>query len=304
MEDLNSFVAVVERGNFSNAARYLRLTPSAVSKTISRLEERLQVRLLNRTTRAVSLTEEGRIYYERARALLDEVADLERTVQDMQTEPTGTLRITATPTFGSSILLDVLHDYRKQYPDIRFDIDLSTEARDIVAGGIDIALREGGIADSRLVARKLTDTRFLACAPPGLFNEKNRPKNIREFFEHDSVLYINQRTEEIARSLFGDDVSLSDINLRMQLNNFNAQREAVKKGLGVSLLPCYFVQQDVKAGLIDVVPGLNIPNRPIYLVYPHRKHNSPKVRSFIDYILAYFEDVRREMEPTLRVVNG
>ncbi len=303
MDDLRCFVAVVEQGNFSSAARQLGMTPSAVSKVVSRLEERLGVRLLNRTTRAVSLTEEGRMFHERSRGILEDLDDMERTVRDMQSRPAGTLRITTTPAFGISVLLDVIHEYNREYPDVRFDVNLAEETVDIVAKGIDLALREGLVQDSRLVARKLTDTRFLACAPPGWFADGGQPETLEEFFRLDSVSYITPRVEEIARRMFGERIDFSTINLRLQINTFHGMREAVKKGLGVSLLPCYFVEEDVLAGRLQALPHLQVPSVPISAVYPGARLLSPKVRTFIDFLVEHFAD-NPPVAERLRLANG
>lgn len=294
MDIYEVFVTVAECGSFSSAAKRLGFTSSAVSKQIGRLEKKLGVQLFARTTRSLALTESGNYCFEKAKDMIQKRREIESEITKFQHTPTGVLKITSSPAFGERQLIDIIAGFQKKYPEIIIDLSLTGVTEDIVKKGYDIAIREGQLKDSNLIARRLTGYRTVMCASPE-FCDTNNVRNTETALNNDLVLLNDQ---DIVRS-FIRMMGLQDRDFRhavLKLNNLSAIRSAVLAGVGTSFLPDFMVMEDIRCGrLVELEPDVAFPTRDVYAVYSsnpgvHGKKGAPgKVRSFIDYTVAYFQ---------------
>jgi DNA-binding transcriptional LysR family regulator len=284
LTDIAVFVRVVENGSFTDAAEELQLSRAAVSKCVSRLEERLGARLLNRTTRRLSLTEAGAALFEAGRAAIVQIEDAELMVSKLQDEPRGRLKVSVPVSFGMLHIAPALAEFLAQYPHIAVDMKFDDRIVDLVAEGYDAAVRISNLSDSSLVARKLAPERMVVCASPSYLAAHPAIETPEDLASHNCILYsylpaiwrfTGQDGEEIAVPVGG--------NLRV--NNGIAEREAAIKGVGVVLLPTFYVGDAIRDGRLKTLLGeYQAGELGIYAVYPQRKHLPPKVRAFIEFL--------------------
>lgn len=285
-EEMAVFVNVVREGGFSAAAKALGLSPSAVSKQVSRLENRLNVRLLNRTTRQLSMTDEGEAYFDRATAILSEIDELEAMVSDRRDTPRGTLRVSSSIAFGRHQILPMMPEFLNAYPEVRLQLSLSDNLIDVVQEGFDVAIRIAELSDSSLVARRLAVDRRIVCASPAYIEKFGMPLSPEALHDHNCLVVTNVPSMRDWAFSFGNTVRTVHVEGRFEANSGVAVREAALAGLGVAQLPAFMVAPDVRAGhLVSFLEDRIAPGRPIYAVYPHRRHLSPKVRVFIDFLV-------------------
>ena len=216
LDELESFVEVVSKGSFSQAARQLGISKSYVSKHISRLEDRLGARLLNRTTRQLTLTEAGQLFYDRCVMVLQELAQAERSVNQLQASPRGTLRMSVPVSFGVRFLSPLVATFRERYPELNVEVAFSDRLVNIIDEGFDLAVRIGKLSDSSLHARKLADTRNLLCASPGYIKEHGAPSHPSELRQHNCLRYAYQSTGNTWRVVHtenGEEAFLSEQEL-------------------------------------------------------------------------------------------
>ncbi|OUS26881.1 hypothetical protein A9Q99_16840 [Gammaproteobacteria bacterium 45_16_T64] len=287
MDIYEVFITVAESGSFSSAAKKMGFTSSAVSKQISRLEKKLGVQLFARTTRSLALTDSGTFCYEKACSMIQKRREIESEISRFQHTPTGTLRLTSTPGFGEYHMIDIIAGFKKKYPDIKIELTLTGKTEDIVKNGIDIAIREGQLKDSNLLARRLSGYRVLMCASPE-FHRQHNIVNAVDALDQDIVL-INDK--DIIRSFMRSMgmVEKSFRNEVMTVNNLGGIRKSVIAGIGVGFLPDYMVMDDIRAGrLIEIPLETVFPIRDVYAVYSSNQGAPGKVRSFIDYAVEYF----------------
>lgn len=280
------FVRTVEDGSFSATARAMSMSPSAVSKRISGLENRLGVRLLNRSTRRLTLTEEGRLFYERARRIADEVAEAERMVTSMGTRVRGVLRVTASVAMAKAHLLPIFPEFLKRYPDLRLVLELTDRPIDLVAEGVDVAIRfTEQIVDTSVVARKLLSNRRVICAAPA-YLEANGAPNSPEDLRHHNCLRLWTVSSWNEWVFDGPDGTRTlTVTGNFEANSADAVYHAALAGLGIARLSTYLVGRDLAAGrLVQVLPQYMQQKADILAVYPHRRNLSPKVRAFIDFV--------------------
>lgn len=292
LEGLPVFVRTVREGSFSAAARALDLTPSAVSKQIGRLEDRLSVRLFNRTTRRLSLTEEGAAFYERAGRILADLEDAAESISGLKAEPRGRLRITLPTAFGILHLLPALPDYLGRHPEVTLEIDLNDRFVNMVEEGFDLALRVGDLEDSSLIGRRLAANRRVLAAAPGYLAGRTAPQRPADLAEHDCLIYTYraQRHEWHLVDENGKECVVS-VAGKIETNNPMMMREAALAGLGVVLLPLWIIGPDLKAGrLRRLLPTHHWPDNAIQAVYPPGRHLSAKVRSFLDFLVERFAE--------------
>lgn len=287
------FVRVAEEGGFSAAARSLKLTPSAVSKLIGRLEDRLGVRLFHRTTRSLSLTEEGRAFKQRSVEILNEIEQAEAAVSALHDHVTGTLRITATVAFTRVHVLPLLPEFMSMYPDLRVELELSDRPVDLINDGFDVGLRlQEHMEDESLVARRLAINRRVICATPEYLKKHGIPKTPDDLLEHNCLVHSSL-------SAFNDWEFESEEGVRtlrpkgnFEANSAYALYEAVLAGIGVARLATFVIQPDLKAGrLKPVLTDYEHEKSSILIVYPHRRHLSSKVRVFVDFMVSRFTPV-------------
>jgi LysR family transcriptional regulator for bpeEF and oprC len=285
---------VVRTRNFTAAADALGVTPSAISKQISGLEERLGVRLLNRTTRSVSPTEAGQLFYQHCENILESIAEAERLVTDFDITPKGRLRITAMANFGRRELARMLHDFSLVYPDISFELYISDRPVDIVQEGFDFALRIGTQEDSRLIAKPVAKQSIMVCASPAYLEKWGTPLIFEDITQHRMLVISNA---EYARANWLREFeklhsfSINAVERKLTVNDIDLAYEACLQGMGITALPSYIAERHVRSGeLVHLFQNVEIPTRTINAVFPQNRYLSTKSRAFLDFVTSYFTD--------------
>ncbi|WP_263146180.1 LysR family transcriptional regulator [Pseudomonas sp. RIT-PI-AD] len=281
LDDALIFTRVVEYHSFTQAAQSLGMQKSTVSRRIALLEERLGVRLLNRTTRKLRLTEVGQAYYERCRQIMLDFAEAEQAVMQLQQEPSGLLRITAPIEFGQLFLGGVLGDFIRQYPQITAEVEITSRNVDPVEEGIDIAIIVGQPQDSTLIARKLFESRRRLYASPAYLIARGTPQVADDLSAHRAVLLPQDSPRHWP--LLGESVPC----LRaLSCNNITFAREAVIAGAGIAGLPVMISDAAVRRGaLVELLPQTRLPIGELYAVYPSRRFQAMKVKTFLDFLM-------------------
>jgi DNA-binding transcriptional LysR family regulator len=290
LDTLRSFRRVVELGGFSAAARDLGLSNAAISKHVAQLEGRLGARLLQRTTRRLSVTEAGQAYYERTARLLDDLAEADDAVSLMQAAPRGTLRVNAPMSFGIQYLAPVLPDFLARYPEVSIDLAMSDRVVDLLEEGFDVALRiRSGLPDSRLIAQKLAPVRRLVCAAPSYLARRGRPEQPADLARHDCLIYSLTDAPEVWDFEGPQGLVAVAVRGRLKANNGQALRDAALSGIGIIRLPSFSVAPELKVGrLVEILGEWRVPAHEFYAVYPTNRHLAPKLRAFVDFLAESF----------------
>lgn len=289
IDAMRAFVAVVVEGSFSNAAHILQLSPQLVSKYVSRLEEQLNIRLLNRTTRKVSLTEAGSHYFAHAQQILLSIDDMESQLSGLQQNPKGVLRISAPVSFALKHMAKLITDFQNRYPLVTIDLQLTDRKVDIVEEGFDIALRIGKLKSSSLVAKQIAPIRVVLCASPEYLKHHGTINNPEDLESHRYLHYshMNMDGKENIYQLLKAKV-LTQGN-EFSSNNGDVLVEAAIEGAGFVLQPTFIVSEAVSNGkLVIVLPELEPKRIGLYAIYAHRKLLPHKVRCFIDFMEGYY----------------
>jgi DNA-binding transcriptional LysR family regulator len=283
------FTRVAETGSFSAAARDLGLSKSAVSKRLAALEDRLGARLVNRTTRRLSLTEVGAAFHERAVRILAELEEAEQTVSRLHAEPRGTLRVNMPMSFGIRHVAPALAEFMARYPELRVAMELTDRRVDMIEEGVDLAIRIAELPDSSLIARRLAPARRAVCASPDYWKCHVRPRDPAELTGHNCLIYT-YLAEQREWRFKGPKGPLSvRVSGSLEANNGDALRDAALAGLGVYLAPTFIIGEDLRAGrLEEVLADYQDSRLSVYAVYPHRQHLSAKVRAFVDFLVERF----------------
>ncbi len=286
LTDIAVFVQVVDSGSFTAAAERLDLSKSVVSKYVTRLEERLGARLLNRTTRRLSLTEAGRVFYERSRKGLADIEDAQAEVSRLQGEPRGTLRINAPMSFGILHVAPALPEFLKRYPDVTVDMNLDDRKVDVIEGGFDVSVRISDLPDSSLVARRIAPCRHAIVAAPAYLERYGTPRAPEELRDHNIITYRYQESAlEWHFQTPGNKPVSVPVSGSLMMNNSLAIRAALLEGIGITRTPTFIVGEDIQDGrLTPVLRDYETSEVTIFLVYPQRRHLSPKVRAFVDFM--------------------
>lgn len=284
--DLNEvlvFAAVARAGSFSRAAVELGMPKSTVSRKVTELEERLQSRLLQRTTRKLSLTDAGRTYYDYAARISGEIEEAERAVSSLQTKPVGLLRVTAP--INVAFLSPIISDYLKRYPDVRLELLNTTRTIDLVEERFDLGIRAGALADSTLIARNLGSVKWFLVATPGYLKRHGRPRTPGDLTKRDCLLFSAGRSEvRIALTREGRTHELALLP-RLLAGDMDVLLTAATSGLGIALLPTFLCVEALRAGQLErVLRDWEAPEAPMHVVYPSSRHMSAKVKSFVDHL--------------------
>lgn len=292
LNDVAVFVQVVSSGSFTAAADKLDLSKSVVSKYVTRLEDRLGARLLNRTTRRLSLTEVGRAFFERSQRGLLEIEEAEAEVSRLQGTPRGELRISSPMSFGILHIAPQLPAFQLRYPELTVDMVLDDRKADLVEEGFDLAIRIGDLPDSSLVARRLGPCRHVVCGTPDYFARRGVPQTPEDLVHHAVLVFRYHDSPDEWRFTAPDGGYLRvSLTHRLRMNNSLALREAVLQGAGVMLTPSFVVGADIRAGrLTAVLTDYTAMEVSIYAVYPQRKHLSPKIRAFVEFMTEQIHD--------------
>lgn len=287
---ITAFARVVEAGSFVRAAERMGVSVSAVSRQVAELEAHLDVRLLNRTTRRLSLTESGQAFFDRSVQLLADLEEAEIAVTSASVVPRGTLRLTCSATFGSRHLAPAIAAFAARHPQMRFDVELSERFVDLVDEGFDLALRIGGAGGQNVVARRVGATRVLCCASPSYLERHGEPREPEELAQHAclSYEYLPTRNVWTFRDPKGGERSVR-IAGPVHSNNGRFLVGLAAQGIGISREPDFISAPDVRAGLLKpILQQFESPPLPIYVVYPSRRHLSAKVRAFADFLAERF----------------
>ena len=283
------FTKVVEAGSFSEAARRLGVAKSAVSKQISLLEEEVGVRLLNRTTRKLSLTEAGEQYYIHALKALEAAQNAVDCVAQLQGEPQGKLRIHAPMSFGHLHVSPLIPEFLARYPKISVDLILDDKSANLVAEGIDVAIQSGSLPDSSLLARKLAPGNSVVCASPAYIQKYGQPHHPTDLKQHNCLLFSYSNNASQWSFTNGKENYQVEVSGNYQVNNSEALKQALLKGCGVARLPTFIAGEDIKAGkLVNLFPSYKMPHKDIHALYVARQYLPEKVRVFLDFTIEYF----------------
>jgi len=288
MTSMATFVKVVESGGFSAAARALSISPSMVTAHVQSLEERLGIRLLNRSTRRVSLTEVGHAYYERCLQILAEMEDADRIAQALQSTPRGTLRLNTSIAIPP-LLAPVIAEFVALYPEVSINLTMTDRMIDLVEEGFDLAVRNMAVPDSSLIVRRVATYRFVVCGAPGYLAARGTPRWPSDLVHHNCLVY--------SQSVWGNEWRFDGpqgeqsvaVSGNLQANSDNALRLAAVHGQGLALAPSFLLIDEIKAGrLVPVLSEFLQTEHAINAIYPHRHHLSAKVRTFIDLLVKHF----------------
>jgi DNA-binding transcriptional LysR family regulator len=287
---MEAFVKVAETKSFSEAARRLRSSKSLVSRQISDLEAHLGVRLLQRTTRSLTLTEEGRAYHDQVTRILGEIDEANAAVSQSTVAPRGRLRVSAPMSFGILHVAPAVGRFLARFPEVELDLSLNDRYVDLIDEGFDLSIRVGRLAESSLVARKLAPFRMILCASPGYLERHGTPKSPEELKQHNCLCYsTNSLTPEWRLQKLDGSPWTVQIAGHLHANNGDVLRTAALDGVGITYLPSFIVGSDLQnAGLVAILSEYVPTDAAIYAVYPHSRHLSPKVRAFIDFMLEHF----------------
>jgi DNA-binding transcriptional LysR family regulator len=289
--ELVAFHAVVKHSSFAKAAEELSLSPSGVSRIVTRLEERLGVRLVQRTTRSLSLTEAGTAFYARASQILADLMDAEAEVQKATALPRGNLRMTASVSFGRHYISPLLEEILERFHELSIDLTLTNRFVDIIDEGIDLAIRIGSLSDSRLIARRLCSNQRVLVAAPSYLERRGTPSTPEDLSQHDCIIYTGfARAREW--KLIGPDGPVSvAVDGRVATNNFEVLGDAVRNGLGITVGPTMSVHNELESGaLVRVLDQYEFESSAIFAVYPSARQLSTKVRAVVDFLVERFGD--------------
>jgi DNA-binding transcriptional LysR family regulator len=288
---LRAFAKVVEASSFSEAARNLRLSRSAISKYVIELETELGVQLLHRTTRSASPTDNGRLYYERCVAILADIEEADLMVTQHQAAPRGTLRVNAPMSFGTLHLGKAIAAFMKQFPELHIHLILSDQQLDTVQEGFDVTIRIADMADSSLIARRIVPAHRVLCASPEYLRENRTPKHPSDLRSHELLSYDYLGTGVQWRLTGKDGDHWINVPWRLCTNNAEILRDAALEGQGIALLPTFIASRELRAGhLKSILTGYRAPELSVCALYPPTRHLSMKVRAFIDFLVERFSE--------------
>lgn len=285
--DFVEFVTVVGAGSFSGAALKLGASKSHVSKQISRLEQRLGVQLLRRSTRKLDLTEVGKVYYERCARIMDDIRESESIILETQSIPQGVLNLSLPNTFGEHFVIPIIGEFMLKYRQLQVNANISTRNVDLLEEGVDLAIRMGHIPDSRLVARKLCVTRWVVCGSPEYLANHGTPEHPNDLQKHLCLIFNLYGIFDNATWSFQSQKKLEKYPVHGVFcsNDGNALLSAVRKGVGLAYLPEFFFAEELANGsLRRVLDDWSLPTV-ISAVYPYSRHLSQKIRMLIDFML-------------------
>lgn len=290
--EMEAFATVVDQGGFTDAAKKLGISKSAVSKHVSALEARLGARLLNRTTRRVSPTEIGLAYYDRARQVLNDAGEADSIVTAMQVAPSGQLRVSVATDFGVKHVSPIIGEFLAQYPEISVTVVLNNRYVELVSEGFDMAIRVGEREEGDLRTRKLSETALRMIASPDYFDRFGRPTRIDDLNAHQ-LLHYSTRSSDNVWTLTAPSGERRKVRTTgaLSVNDGQSLLNAAIAGLGIAYLPCFLYADALRAGQVEeAIPALPVDRQGIFAVYPPGRFTQPKVRAFVDFLVTKFGD--------------
>lgn len=290
-DDYLIFYHLIEQGSFSKAADIVGLTKSVVSKHITRLEQELGVQLIYRTTRKLTLTEAGKVFFEHAQSIHQSVQQAENAMNGLGDSLSGSIRISVPTISGELILSEAIADFSEQYPDIHIHMDLDNNFVDLIEDGFDLAIRTGALQDSSYIARRLVEAQWVICAAPSYLAKRGTPKKPTDLEQHNCLAYSYQETganDWLFKS--GDDVYTLKVQGNFSTNNAAALRKAALFNLGLIYVPKVLVAEDLAAGsLVEVLQHQVGKSLGIYAIYPYTKLQPAKVKLLIEHLYQFYQ---------------
>ncbi|SIT46848.1 Transcriptional regulator [Paraburkholderia piptadeniae] len=286
-EAMEIFTRVVDANSFSKVSEMLDLPRAKVSRTIQALEEHVGVRLLNRSTRQVSVTEDGALFYERCVRILAEVADAESSLSNKRESPTGTVRVDTSGTLARALLLPSLEDFYQRYPQIDVRLGLADRNIDLIQDGVDCVIRMGMLEESSLVAKRIGNARIVTCASPAYLERHGTPKTLEELSHHQAVNYVSARSGRTFPFEYsvGGEVVRVQMKSVLAVNDGSVYINAGALGHGIIQPSRFMVADLIKQGALrEILSEYNIPSTPLSVVYPHRRNLSSRLRAFVDWV--------------------
>lgn len=293
LEDMETFIRVVEAGSISGASERMGIAKSAVSRRIAGLEERLGAQLFRRTTRKLSLTDTANRFYERCVHILADVQEAEYAVSDEHGTLRGRLRVAVPLSFGLLHLGPAIDAFMKEHPEVEFDLDFNDHQVDLLGEGFDVALRIADLPDSSLIARRLAPIHMVACASPAYLEAKGTPETPMDLVNHSCLTYSNMNNPSVWPYV-GPDGKASSVRVKshLQANNGDFLCQAAVAGQGITRQPSFILYKDIEQGLIvPVLSEYTWPSVNAYAVYPQTRHLSRRVRAFVDFLIERFAGV-------------
>jgi len=289
LTSMKVFAAVVDTGSFAAAADRLDMSRAMASKYVAHLEEHLGTRLLQRTTRRLTLTESGSTYYERCTQILADILEAEEGALHLNENPRGTLRLTMPVSFGTLHMGPVVSEYMRQYPDVKVDILLADRRVDLLEEGLDMAIRIGALTESGLVARKLASDRIVIAGSPDYFKRNGTPKTPADLANHNCLLYTYAAAGDEWKFNGPGGPHVVKVSGSLRASNGDMVKLAALGGVGVIRQPIFLCAEELRDGrLVEVLHDYRADELGIYAVYPSRKHLPAKVRTFVDFVAATF----------------
>jgi DNA-binding transcriptional LysR family regulator len=290
LQAMEMFVRVVETGSFSKAAKEFATTQPTVTKQVAATEARLKVRLLNRNTRGVSLTESGALYYEKCKSIVREAAEADNIVQLKQSQATGMLRIGTSVAFGRRVVVPLALEFMAKHPQVKVDLSFEDRYTDLVAHGLDVAIRMGKLSDSTLGARFLGMNPWALVGSPKYLKKQGTPRRPADLSGHDALIYSSVQGDDVWRLLSskGEPVTVP-VSGRLRSNNLSAVLAAARNGLGIAALPRYVAADSLASGqVVEVLADYSLPEQEINAVYPSPKLLPGKVQAFVAFLQGRF----------------
>ena len=300
--EIELFVQVAETGSLSRAAEPLNLSNASASRHLAALETRLGVRLVERNTRRLYLTDTGQEFFQRSRTILADLRDAESTVNAAALNPTGVLRVTASLSFSMHHIAPLLREYTERYPNVTVHVEAANRYLDIIDNNIDVAIRNREYEpDSNITIRRLAGTRRILTASPAYLSRYGVPREIDDLHRHKLLIYTHANNPNELRFTRADEQQTINVKGLLESNDGQILRAASLDGMGILIQPSYIVYDDIVAGrLVPMLDDWDLPRLTVNLAYPSRKHLSAKVRTFIDFMAAHFEKMDYERKWTGR----
>lgn len=292
LQAMEVFVQVVDTGSFTRAAENLQMPKATVSTLVRNLETTLSTKLLNRTTRQISVTADGAAYYERCLAILADVRDAEESLSASRASPTGRLRVDVSTGFARHFLIPTLPDFFARYPGIDLDLGCSDRPVDLIEEGVDCAVRGGELSDSTLIARRVGVLSFMTVAAPSYLALHGRPVHPDDLNGHQCLKYFSPKTGKIYDWDFARDGQRIQTRVpgRLAVNDSNAYMSATLRGMGIAQIVSYVAQPYLASGQLErVLDDWSIDPMPVHVVYPQNRHLSAKVRAFVEWVAELFD---------------
>lgn len=295
LSGLLAFVRAAECRSFVAAGRQLGVSPSAIGKSVMRLEAKLGVRLFNRSTRRINLTDEGALFFERCRHILDDIEEAERELSKLTEAPRGRLRISL-PAVGYRLLMPALPEFVRAYPEIELDLDFSDRLVDVIEEGFDMVIRSGDPVDSRLMAKPLRPFHFVLCASPDYFARRGVPERPGDLSAHACLRFRYPSSGKLQDWFAGEEHGEAELRLStaIVLNNVEAVLSAAIGGMGLACLPDFMVEEALRDGrLQSALPGHKAVNGSFWMLWPSSRHMLPKLRVLVDHLFKRLAPLQR-----------